>query len=226
MTEIVDWPCSLVRPMNLTLFLRSNSRSAGMSLAGVEHIVGSGARRWELTLDLPRQFRRDQVREFEATVSRMDGRRNIAALCICDPFRYNARRSPAQQPWSDNTYFSDGYGWVGDNPTVSPIVVSTGAAAGATQLNIKVTEPKIPGFQKGDYFSHDGFLYHVIGRTDEGWVKFAPGARRPIPVGATLLTDPPKFYGRFADDEQGRRAREYLRWGAATSLTFVEAFDR
>lgn len=221
--EILDLPP--VRLIRQTVFLRRQCRTAGTSLIGVPHRVGNGIKRWEVGIEIAPDWESPRIKEFEAFVSRLDCS-TIIRLPVFDAFGYDAARSPAQQAWSDGTWWNDGYGWVDDNPPVSPIVVTTGAAAGASQLNINVTAPKIPGFHKGDYFSHDGFLYHVIGRTDDGWVRFAPAARRAIPVGATLKTDPAVFYAYPNGDDFGQRGRGLLSIAPSISLNFVEAFDR
>lgn len=226
MVAIIAWPCGLLRPQAVGVFLRPFSRSAGMSLTGNEQVLTSGASRWEVTIDLGQQFDRDIVRQFEVLVGQMQGRKNIASICICDPYKYGAKRAPLQQPWNDGTYFSDGTGWIAPSGGVQPLVVSAGCAAGATTITVGLTNPTRPAPEPGDYFSTSGWLYRVVSVTSGGIVTFHPAARRAIAAGVALATDPPRIYAHFADDDQGRRMRKFGRWGADLSLTFVEAFDR
>lgn len=226
MAQIINWPCSLgLRETDF--FLRWTTRSAGQSLAGHEQIIGANSAVWEVTLTLARSFDQQQVKEFEALVARMRGRQNIANLCICDPYRYGPRVSPQQTPFSDGTWFSDGTGFAEPyGAGVQPLIVTVAGAVGGTQIFVGTTDPVRPNLRIGDMFSVNGFLYRVVDSGTGGRVDFEPPLRRAIPVGANLIVNPPRFYGRFATDEEGRRPREMLKWGRDVSITFVEAFDR
>lgn len=226
MAQIINWPCSLgLRETDF--FLRWTTRSAGRSLAGHEQIIGVNSAVWEVTLTLARSFDQTQVKTFEALVARMRGRQNIANLCICDPYRYSARVSPLQTPFSDGTWFDDGTGFAEPiSAGTQPLVVTTGGAVGATQIFVGLTVPTRSNLRIGDMFSLNGFLYRVVDSGAAGRVDFEPPLRQAIPVGATLVVNPPRFFGRFATDDEGRRPREMLKWGREVSITFVEAFDR
>ena len=224
MVDIINWPCSQVRPLNGRYFLRYFDRTAGTSIVGGEQILSSGIARWEIELHLPRTFRGDDLRRFEVMVNQMRGRRNIAALCICDPYRYGDRNTPRHEPFSDGTYFSDGTGFM--TTQSQDILTASAVAAGATTLTINTSPPAIPNMRPGDMFSHNGFLYRVLTAVNPGTVSFEPPARRAIPAGASLRTDPPQIYVRFSDSGQGARMREFMKWGEATTLSFIEAFDR
>lgn len=99
------------------------------------------------------------------------------------------------------------------------------AAVGDTALVVDLTNPVRPNFRTGDMFSANGFLYRVTSRSNGGAVNFLPPLRTAITAGAALITDPPRFHGRFVDHMQGQRTRELLRHGASITLSFSEAFD-
>ena len=222
MPEILDLPS--VRVTHQTVFLRRICRSAGRSLIGIPQRVGAGLSQWEVEIGIGQDHDAARVRAFEAFVSRLDCT-TIVRMAIFDAWRYGAARSPAQQPFSDGTWFSDGTGFA--LPFVAPLEVTTAAAAGENTLWVDLTDPVIPPLESGDYFSVDGFLYQVTGRTGAGWVKFAPRARKAIPVGTILQTDPPVFYGYPTGDDFGSRGRGGpLSLAPEISLTFTEAFDR
>jgi hypothetical protein len=222
--EVIQWPRELLRHLSATYFLRFRSRSAGRALSGQEQIVSSGTASWEIRLDLSRQMNSRLMKEFDGYVAAMNGRANIAEFGVCDPFRYGERVSPAQRPFSDGTWFSDGTGHMVAGS--EPLIISQAANRGDTTLHVSLTNPVRPGFRVGDEFSYDYFLYRVTGSGGDGLVQFEPRLRTDIPVGAMLITDPPVIRARFASDDEGQRARELLRYGAAISLNFVEAFDR
>lgn len=224
MVAIVPWSCELLRPRDATYFLRHQTRGPGRSLAGVEQVISNGASWWEITYDLTKEFDGPRLRSFETRVMQMQGRLNIGAICICDPYRYGNRRSPAQQPFADGTWFADGSGWVVGG--TAPLLTTAAGAAGDTMLKVDLFGPIKPPLAEGDFFSVYGSLHRVTSALPNGTVNFMPALRRGVTVGAQLWTDPSTFYGRFASDDDGRRAREFLRWGTPTSITFVEAFER
>lgn len=227
MVEIIDWPCSLLRRTSQSIFLNSITRTSGVSLAGVDQIIDNGARWWEISISLGTYFDQTMIKQFEAKVSRMRGRVNVAALCLFDAYAYDETISPAQHPFSDGTWFSDGTGFTDPAAGIEPLPVAANAAAGATTLLVALTNPARPHLRIGDYFSVNGFLYHVVGRTvATGQVRFEPALRAAIPGGTILETARPTIYARFASDGEGRRARDLLSHSEPITLSFVEAFDR
>lgn len=224
MVDVIPWPIEVLRPRDLTPALRPTTRSAGVSLDGGEQIVDPGTRRWEITYDIGTEFDGEKLRAFEALVRRMRGRRNIAAVTFCDPYRYGSAVAPEQEPWSDGTWFTDGTGFVDDDAS-QPLYATGALAAGATTLTQDLTNPIRPGLRVGDFFSFDGFLY-AVDEVDGATIVFSPELRRDVPAGTQIVTDPPVFYGRFSRDDEGVRTRELLRRGKPVTVTFVEAFDR
>lgn len=226
MPDIIDWPCNM-RRVHAEYFLRWTTRSVGMSLAGHEQIVAPNAAVWEVSVTFPREFNQQDVKDFEVKVSQMRGRYNVADLCICDPYKYGSDVSPAQVAFSDGTWFTDGTGFADASSGTAVMETTAAASAGDNALSVDLAGPPvIPAFRRGDMFSVNGFLYRVTAAFPGGIVNFEPPLREAIPSGTALQTDPPNFYGRFATDEEGRRMREFLKWGEQVTVRFVEAFDR
>lgn len=225
MPTIISPPAGVLRPRDATFFLRWTNRSSGQSLAGHDQIVTTNSAVWQVEYTIAAAFDESRIKAFEAFIRSLHGMANIAALKVCDPYRYGAKVSPLQQQWSDGTWFSDGTGWT-DGAAVQPLIVTQAAAAGANTIRVGLTDPVRPALRVGDYFSVNGWLYGVQSSASDGTVTFEPAARASIPVGTTLTTDPPVIYARLSDDDQGKRAREVLRWGASITLSFIEAFDR
>lgn len=215
------WPNSILRPRDMVPFLRPLSRSGGVSLNGVEQVIASPALRWEFTISVGREFNGETLRQFEALVARMRGRRNVAVISLCDPYRYGDQVSPAQEPWSDGTWFTDGTGWAA--PGTQPMTTAAAAPVGAETLRTVLTNPRRPQLRVGDFFSVDQRLYRVetVDGTD---ITFGPPLRVALPAGTVLDTDPARGMFRFATDGEGQRQREFMRWGGEVSLTFHEAF--
>ena len=221
---VITPPAGVLRPRDATFFPRWTTRTAGRRLSdGQEQIVSPGYCIWQIDYAIPATFDGEMVRKFEVFIRELRGRANIAALTVCDPYRYGAKVSPMQEPWSDGTWFTDGTGFVSAAGGVHPLAVTIPVAAGATTLRTDFANPTRPRLRPGDYFSAEGRLYAVQNSSQDGWVRFEPPARQAIPAGAVLQTDAPVIHARLADDDQGRRARELLRWGAPVTLSFVEA---
>ncbi|AGT08353.1 hypothetical protein [Paracoccus aminophilus] len=225
MPEIIEWPCGLGL-RDTDFFLKWTTRSAGRNLAGSEQIIGVNSAVWEVSLTFGQTFKADRLRAFEVLVTRMRGRTNIASLCICDPFRYGPRVAPRQWPFDDDVWFSDGTGFADPTSGMQDLLLKAAASAGATSFVTETSNPTRPNLRPGDMFSRDGFLYRVTGSQPGGQVSFEPPLRANLPLGVRLVTDPPRFYGRFASDDEGRRVRENLKWGQQVTVNFVEAFDR
>lgn len=227
MVDVITWPCDLLRPLDVSYFIQWGSRDAGANLHGIPQILSPGVGFWRVDITISREFDGTRLKQLEAKVSQMRGRYNVADLCICDPYKYGPEVSPAQFPFTDGTWFSDGTGFADPALGTEPLVTTAAVAAGDNLLTVGLTDPVRPAFRVGDLFSVNGFLYRVtVVNQSNGNVRFEPPARADIPSGTPLVTDPPRFYGRFVDDSQGQRTREYLRWGAQTTISFVEAFDR
>lgn len=226
MPDIIQWPCNM-RRVHAEYFLRWTTRSVGFSLAGHEQIVTPNAGVWEVSITFPRLFKPEDVKSFEAKVSKMRGRTNIANVCICDPYKYAPDVGGREIPFSDGTWFSDGRGFADPSGGANPAYTAVPAAVGATSITLDmVGPPAIPPMQIGDMFSVNGFLHRVTASSSAGLIEFEPPLRRPVSGFTSLRTNPPQFYGRFATDDEGRMMREYLKWGEQVTVRFVEAFDR
>ena len=224
MVAVIEWPADLLRLTTADLFLVHADRSAGRSLVGVEQTVSPGYAVWSVRFVVGLEWQPARIKQFEALVAQMQGRRNIGAWPIFDAYAYDADRAPLQQAWSDGTFFTDGTGLT-DEVAVQPMVTTAAAAAGAVSITVGLTTPVRPRFEVGDMFSIDGFLHRVTSATAGGAVGFLPALRRAVPSGTVLQTAPAIFYGRFETVHEGRRPRDLLSHGTEIAIALVEAFD-
>lgn len=220
---VITWPSDVLAAASMEYFPRPLSRSAGVSLAGVEQIVSAGTTVWQVSLSLPTAKTPAIARQFYGLAAAMQGRVNIARIPIKDHLGYVSAFSPKQEPFSDNEFFSDDTGFLGEG--VQPVVTTSPVAIGGTSVDMVLTNPTRPALAVGQRFSHGDFLY-IVTAVSGATVSFLPGARAAIASGQTLDTDPPYFKGRFASDDDGRRALEYGVRGAPVTLNFIEAFER
>lgn len=223
MVSVITWPADVLAAATAEYFPRPQSRSAGLSLGGVEQIASPATTIWTVSLSLPTAKTPAIARQFFGLVAAMQGRQNIARIPVKDHLGYVEAYSPLQTPFDDGTYFDDDTGFIADG--VQPVVTSSAVAIGGTSVNMALTNPVRPALTAGQRFSHDDFLYIVTG-VSGATVSFQPAARAAIASGQTLLTDPPYIKARFASDDEGRRALEYGLRAAPITLNFIEAFDR
>lgn len=226
MVKLIEWDADLLKSVDVSYFIKWTTRDAGANIFGVPQVVTPSMGVWQVDLNLGRETDATTLKRFEAYVSQMRGRYNVASIPICDPYKYGHSVSPKQWPFSDGTWFTDGTGFADSGNAIEPLVLTADVTAGDTQLYVDLANPVKPSLRVGDMFSIYGYLYRVIARNSAGWVQFEPPARRNVATGVPLTLNPPRFYGRFADDNQGRRMRERLRFGQEITLSFVEAFDR
>lgn len=220
---LIDWPKEVLPHVESSLFINWLDRSLGVSIIDREQVISPGVGTWEVSMQILRTSDQTVLKTFEALTAQMRGRYGSARFDIRDLYRYSASISPLQETFDDGTWFSDGTGIIREG--VQPMVVTADAAIGDTSLSVSLTNPLQPPFRIGDLFSHDDFLHRVTS-TAGTTVNFLPRLRSAISNGAVLQTDPPKFRAKFADREQGRRSRQYLRHASPVTLTFVEDLDR
>ena len=226
MVELIEWPTDFLRWTYGRLFIKNTSRSAGVAMNGVRQIIAPKTQVWNLSITIPVDGDETRIKQFEALVSEMDGQYNVANVPIVDRYRYGVDVAPWQYPFDDGQWFDDGTGYSDGTGGTQPLVTSAPASAGDTSLYVDLTNPVRPSMRVGDTFSRSGFLYRVVARNNAGWMKLKPALRADIPAGATLITNPPRFYCRFASDEEGARGRDAMSFGESITLNLVEAFDR
>jgi hypothetical protein len=221
---VIQWPDNLLRTaLPATPYLDANTRQGQPDLSGKTQIISTGMQIWKLTLELAIEGDPDLVRSFNAFLAQMKGMANIAEFSIYDCHAYDARVSPAQNPFSTGEYFSTGYGFKGDG--VQPVVASAASAIGDTTITVSTTDPIIAPLRVGDYFSHNNFL-HIVTGWSSGVVSFLPALRSAVAIDDVLATTPPIVRMRFASDGEGRHQRTINGYRPTLSLNFVEVFDR
>lgn len=220
---VITWPSDVLAAASMEYFPRPLSRSAGLSLGGVEQIVSAGTMVWQVSLSLPTAKTPAIARQFFGLAAGMQGRVNIARIPVKDHLGYNETFAPAKTGFTGGAFFSDGTGFISSG--AQPVVTSSAVAVGETSVDMVLTDPVRPALSVGQRFSHNDFLY-IVTAVSGSTISFQPGARAAIASGQTLATDPPYFKGRFASDDDGRRALEYGYRAGPVTLNFIEAFER
>ena len=133
----IEWPITILKPRSIVPpFLASRSLSGGASLSGRMQIVASDAGVWMCSLNSIPLYNRQTILTWRAIAARAEGRLNPIDLPL---FRYELEYSAqgadydygapvTSIPFSDETYFDDGTGFVGSITEVA----ADGAAAAAS----------------------------------------------------------------------------------------------
>lgn len=161
------------------------------------------------------EFRWEPVSAFFSEVGGQAGRIRIA-----DPRRrrpqYNREATFAQSPWSDDTFFSDGTGWVDGGVPVT-FHIDRFAARGATYVVVGGLPASVQRLlRRGDLIEirrggiADGVpsLHEIVrdAPTDadgKAGLMIRPGLRKAVMAGDQVVSDTPTGVFRCVDDEQG-----------------------
>lgn len=162
-----------------------------------------------------------------AFFARLEGTSNL--LRIGDPLRclpeYNRQRLniPADEPFSDDTYFTDGYGWAGDGMVPEFAYLTATARRGDSSVVIGGLPENMPGpfLSRGDLFeirpngipSLTGMLYEIVvpaGTDSEGkaGVEIRPRLRQNVAISDQVVFFYPKTVMRLTDPRSASISRE------------------
>lgn len=139
---------------------------------------------------------------------------------ISDPRRrkpqYNRASHFTQQPWSDDTFFSDHTGWI-EGGVPSAFHVTQFAARGATHVVVGGLSPSVPRLlrrgdlieiRRGGIADHVPSLHEIVrdAPTDangETGLSIRPGLRKAVMAGDQVVSEDPTGVFRCIDDDQG-----------------------
>lgn len=227
MTAIV-WS-NLLQPRNVSVDMAFRSLAGPTAVSGFSQVVASDAGIWRATFDgIPvyDQNGRSLIKLWRAIAGLAEGRLNALVIPICEAGRRPVPDGAADSeidgsvPHSDDSYFSDGTGYVSRYTTV---VTSAAAAVRGTTLSLIKTVA--PDLEPGHRFSIGERLYQIKSVTaqDEtmATVKIWPPLREFVEAGAQLEFDRPVLRVRLATDSEMDLPLEYGRW-SFPSVNFIE----
>lgn len=190
------------------------SRSGGVSIAGSEQIVTSGAGRWIGKLSFQVAFGlgsgriQDTVLIWRAILAQLQGRTNILVVGPFDSGNTPAyiagnELSAVSATFSDGAAFSDGSEFA---TAQTPAGVVGAVATGATALTVDMLAGHTP--EPGQYFSVNNRLFLIqtatAGSGNQWDLSVWPPAREAIGDGASAEFDDPVCMMRLASDVDGQ----------------------
>jgi hypothetical protein len=158
----------------------------------------------------------------DAFFARLDGEDGL--IRIGDPLRWapklNRESTPTSEPWSDDTLWTDGTGWLSDLIPPTAMVAAT-ASRGASFIHIKgLPESLANALAPGDLFelrpngvpTETANLYQVVvgGATDENGeigIEIRPRLRQGFAVNDMVVFESPTTVMRLTDADQGTMER-------------------
>jgi hypothetical protein len=211
--HIVTWPF-YVYSGEVGLTLVEQSRSVSQTLGGFAQVVGSGAQRWQFTMDA-NTLKPEWIPGYRAAIAKVRGRLGLFRIPIRDRFQpkpdANGLPGRTRLTHSSGVTFSSGAGYRRQGV---PIMAS--CEVGATAFTADATTRAF--LYPGMYFGLGEDL-HIVKQVEDDQILFEPAARRKH--SQRLISLRPTLIARMADDASGRIGLELGRWGRP-SITLVE----
>lgn len=214
--QVYTWPREFWRVASCNFYLASRSITSGAWLTGRKNVHGPHVSMWVCRIELA-PMPAEQWRTISGFISRLDGEQGL--FRIGDPSRvitgFDAAATITQQPWSDDTLFTDGTGWAEGGLPETCIVAAPVVQGGKTIVlgGLPASTPNV--LRAGDLFelrpngepTETGNLYEIVvgGGTDEegrAGVEIRPRLRQSFAPGDMVVLRYPTSVFRMVDGEQ------------------------
>lgn len=219
------WPEKVLRPQGVAFDVAARSLTGGATIEGAAQVVSSAAGLWTATFERVSIRSRNQVLCARALSALLEGRTTPILVPTCrgyQPVPAGAVTDGLYDavPHSDETFFSDGSGYVGG---VIDVQLSSTIVAGATTGQIAVNYAG--AIEPGQHFSIGERLYRVksieFSDATAATIKFWPPLREAASIGTRLEFDDPVCRMRLASDREFDLLLDGRRFGNPT-VNFVE----
>lgn len=218
MTDIYNWPRAWDDVASGSFWLASRNQSSQSSWSGRVNVFGPHSQLWQCQVQLNQQF--DEVNfEISSFFSLVGGPKGLIRMGhIARPRpQYDVEQDETQEPWSDDTFFDDGTGWL-DGALPASIYCASAQARGDTSVivgGLPVSTARV--LRRGDLveFKRNGIadetpsLHEIVkdAPTDssgETRIEFRPALRKGVAIGDQVSLRYPTTVFRLADDNQGQ----------------------
>lgn len=217
----IRWPEKTLRPQNVAFTPMARTLAGPTSVSGKTQVVSSAAGIWKATFGSVIVKKRAEVLAWRAVETLLEGRLNPILVPFCRAYNPLATVDGLYDavPHSDDSYFSDGSGYVGG----AMQVLSGGMAANATSGNIAIGYGGT--IEPGQHFSvgERGYRLRSVVYTSANTadITFRPPLREAVANGAELNFDDPVVRMRLATDDAMDLELALRRFGTP-SVSFVE----
>lgn len=214
------WPCNVLQSRNIAADIASRSLAGPAAVSGVSQVVSSDAGIWKVTLGEIVIRKREHVLAFRAIANLLEGRLGTILVPLCRAYQPISADGSGYEavPHSDDTFFSDGTGYVG-----TVISVHTTSAAPVRAVSFTASVDSGHDIEPGQHFSIGEWLYRVRTYDSEtGAMTFRPPLREAVSNGTELNFDDPVCRMRLATDSEMDLELSMRRFGSP-SVNFIEA---
>jgi len=226
-SEILAWPSSILKPLEVQADVVAFSRSGGTTLGGLQRVVRTDRGWWSIAYRGVLLSTATQRRLWNGIADHCGGMAGLLAVPVWSfdsaPWPAGSVNGRILTPHSDGSSFGDG--GLYSQPAIGVQMAAT-AALGATSVTLRL------GFGIEDLagvrFSYQHALYRTGFPTlidgDEWTVPVSPAIRAPIPADAELEAGLPTCLVRLASDRE--MDVNFSRGGVdRRDVAFVEAAD-
>lgn len=208
----IRWPIKVLPAQDVAFDIAPRTLAGPASVSGATQVVSSDAGIWKARLGGIVITRRDAVLTFRAIANLLEGRLGTILIPFCRAYQptLNIDGILDPVPHSDDTFFSDGSGYVGATVEVS---LASGIAARSVSASVNIAYGDT--LQPGQHFSIGERAYRlrtVVYTSDStANITFRPPLREAALAGTRLEFDDPVVRMRLASDTemdlelQGRR---------------------
>lgn len=222
--QIYDWPIDWYRFTETIFTLEASTlRTTAAQTPRVNAALSFQA--WFIDLRMANSVGPHNWQKYSAFFSRLEGETNL--FRIGDPLRcmpqynYGKINTWPQEPWSDDTYFTDNTGWLSAGLVPPSAEVLAGASRGDKFIQLRGLPVNTTGaLSPGDLIElrvngvpgESSNLYEVVvaGPTNangETGVEIRPGLRQGFAEGDMAVLWKPRGTFRLVDNSQGRLSR-------------------
>lgn len=219
----IRWPIGVLSPQDVMFDIAPRSLSAPASVSGQSQVVSSDAGIWKAMFANIYVKGEARVLTFRAISNLLEGRLGTILVPFCrgyQPVLTEPEGLYEPVPHSDDTFFSDGSGYVG--ATVEATLVS-GIAARSVSATLDIAYGGT--LQPGQHFSigERGYRLRTVVYTDADTaaITFRPPLREAATAGTRLEFDDPVVRMKLASDSEMDLELQLRRFGRPT-VNFVE----
>jgi len=221
----IQWPVAVLPPQNVSFDIAWRSLSGPAAISGAQQVVSSDAGIWKATFGNVIINKRDAVLVFRAIANLLEGRLGRILVPLCRGYQPKfapdvdaGLRDPV--PHSDDAFFGDGTGYVGQTMDAR-LVGSLPPRAVSASIAVAYGGQIEPG----QHFSMGERLYRVrsVVYTSEtaASITFRPPLREATSAGTRLEFDDPVCRMKLAADDAMDLDLALRRFGNPT-VNFVE----
>ncbi|MDX5592583.1 hypothetical protein [Pseudovibrio sp. SPO723] len=194
-TTIYDWPEDLL-PGSYQFYPVFQTTDRAEATNGFSRSLGYVAASWRLKLENIPQYTSDQVRKLRKIVGYMGGDTQLVRIRLPDLYGAGGRLTqekydidqrrkqyPKGEPFSDGTFFDDGYGFAIESDYTQFLEQDSGL----NDQRLYVSGLTLP---EGVYVSIDDFMYTVVDTSTPGQIDIRPPLRKAATAGTAIESEP------------------------------------